>query len=227
MKQTGVTRRTAISGLGVSITVSACAGLPGASSKQVSSDLPNIVFIMADDLGYADLSRTGSKYIETPFIDSIAANGLLLDQGYANSAICSPTRTALLTGAYQYRFKVGLEEPLISSVAIKAKLGAPKERPTLASSFKALGYDTALIGKWHLGFPPDFTPMMYGYDHYFGIAGGAADYFRHRAIRDGKERGSGLFKGNREIQRVGYLTDLLGDEASAYIAQSKDRIRFC
>lgn len=216
-----ISRRTALNGIASSVGLVACATgarAPGDAERKH----PNIIFIMADDLGYADLSLTGSRHIDTPYIDSIGSSGIVFRQGYANSAICSPTRTALLTGCYQYRFEVGLEEPLISSIALEAKLGAPRGRPTLASVLKEQGYRTALFGKWHLGFPPDFTPMMYGYDEYFGIAGGAADYFRHRAVRGGVERGSGLFKGNEEIQRVGYLTDLLGDAAATYIDDSDD-----
>ncbi len=214
---TNISRRAAIGGIASSVGLAACATTSRVLDN-AAREHPNIVFIMADDLGYADLSLTGSKHIQTPNIDSIGAHGVVFRQGYANSAICSPTRTALLTGCYQYRFEVGLEEPLISSIAVEAKLGAPRGRPTLATVLREQGYKTSLFGKWHLGFPPEFTPMMYGYDDYFGIAGGAADYFRHRAVRGGLERGAGLFKGSEEIQRVGYLTDLLGDAAAAYVS---------
>jgi len=209
-----------VGGIAAGLGAAACANGANYQAPSVSSSEPNIVFIMADDLGYADLSSTGSKHIRTPHIDSIARKGLFFNQGYASSAICSPTRTALLTGCYPYRFSVGLEEPLISSIAVAAKLGAPRGVPTIANELKTHGYDTALLGKWHLGFPPEFTPMMFGYEHYFGIAGGAADYFRHGAVRGGVDRGTGLFSGDEEIQRVGYLTDLLGDEAVAYVGRS-------
>lgn len=172
------------------------------------SQRPNVIFIMADDMGYADLSCTGSHHIKTPAIDSIAQNGLLLRQGYSNSSICSPTRTALLTGCYQYRFRVGLEEPMTS-----LDYGVPLDRPTIASAFRDLGYHTKLVGKWHLGAPPKHGPLQHGYDEFLGLLEGAGDYFRHKIVVDGKNFGSGLVQGNDPIERAGYLTDLFGDEA--------------
>ncbi len=217
-------RRQILGGM-FALTLAACqknqTGAPNSRAGQ-----PNVIFIMADDLGYADLSCTGSRHIRTPNIDSIAQNGLFFTQGYANSAICSPTRTALLSGNYQYRYRVGLEEPLISSIAIKNKLGMLKGEPTLPSVFKEQGYNTALVGKWHLGFPPEFNPLDYGYDYYFGINSGAADYFRHKAIRGGEERGQGLFENRAEVERQGYLTDLLGAKAIELIKEKDDRPLF-
>src|SRR5262252_2896406 len=107
---------------------------------------PNIVFIMADDLGYADVGCYGRTDLKTPNIDRIAARGVRFLQGYANSAVCSATRTALMTGRYQYRLRVGLEEPLGGNM-----IGLPPEQPTLPSLLKATGYGTTLVGKWHLG----------------------------------------------------------------------------
>jgi arylsulfatase A-like enzyme len=172
---------------------------------------PNIIFIMADDLGYADLSCTGSHHIRTPAIDSIAAQGIMLRQGYANSSICSPTRTALLTGCYQYRFPIGVEEPL--GPGAPAGIGVPLDRPTIASVLRAQGYRTKLVGKWHLGEPPKHSPLHHGYDEFFGIIEGAADYFRHHMVMGGKDVGIGLAQGDTPIERNGYLTDLFGDEA--------------
>ena len=174
---------------------------------------PNIVYIMADDLGFADLSCTGSHHIHTTAIDSIAANGMILRQGYANSSICSPTRTALLTGRYQQRFRIGLEEPLGPN---PDNLGLPRDVPTLASVFGDLGYYTKLIGKWHLGHAPDHGPLQHGYDDFLGIIEGAGDYFRHRVIVGGHELGPGLVEGDNPVERNGYLTDLFGEEGGAY-----------
>src|ERR1044071_8686169 len=110
---------------------------------------PNIIYMMADDLGYADVSCYGRPDFKTPNIDHIAANGVRFLQGYANSAVCSATRTALITGRYQYRVRLGLEEPLGAG---NQTVGLPPEHPTLPSLLKKAGYGTTLIGKWHLGF---------------------------------------------------------------------------
>src|SRR3981189_721457 len=135
---------------------------------------PNIVFIMADDLGYADVSCYGRPDLSTPNIDRIAAKGVRFLQAYANSAVCSATRTGLITGRYQYRLPLGLEEPLTGR-----DVGLPPEHPTLPSLLKKAGYGTTLVGKWHLGFLPDYSPLKSGYDRFFGIFGGAADSFNH------------------------------------------------
>tara|TARA_R110001606_G_scaffold12165_2_gene52304 strand:- start:10735 stop:12123 length:1389 start_codon:yes stop_codon:yes gene_type:complete len=201
-------RRQVLAGL----TASTAAGALSFPSHAASNkQLPNIIFIMADDLGYADLGCTGARDIKTPHIDSLAENGMLMRHGYANSAMCSPTRTGLLTGCYQYRFAVGLEEPLNPSAP--KGLGVPEERRTIAEVLRGQGYETALVGKWHLGNTEPNMPLAHGYDHFFGILEGGADYFRHHPVMGGKEILSGLMEDNSEIERVGYLTDLFGDEA--------------
>ena len=132
---------------------------------------PNIVFIMADDLGYADVGCYGRPELSTPNIDRIAARGVRLTQGYANSAVCSATRLALITGRYQYRLPLGLEEPL----AGKTDVGLPPEHPTLPLLLQQAGYRTALVGKWHLGSLPEQGPNHFGFDHSYGsLAGGCA-----------------------------------------------------
>src|SRR6185295_16371044 len=130
---------------------------------------PNIVFIMADDLGYADVSCYGRPDFSTPNIDRIATKGVRFLQAYANSAVCSATRLALITGRYQYRLPLGLEEPLVG----KPDVGLPPEYPTLPSLLRGRGYATSLIGKWHLGMPPLFGPRQSGYDRFWGIRTGA------------------------------------------------------
>lgn len=167
---------------------------------------PNIVFIMADDLGYADVSCYGQRDYTTPNIDRLAIEGLKFTQGYANSASCSPTRTALITGRYQYRLAVGLEEPL--NPQTPKGIGLPPSHPTLPSLLKKAGYATTLVGKWHLGFLPDFSPLKSGYDHFFGIWGGASDYFNH-----GPKSAAPLYEQEVPVERHGYMTNLLGDRA--------------
>ena len=112
---------------------------------------------MADDLGYADLSCYGRRDYKTPALDNLARQGMRFTQAYANSAVCSATRTALMTGRYQYRLPVGLEEPLAMR-----PLGLEPSEPTLPSQLRAAGYTTSLIGKWHLGALPKFSPNKSG-----------------------------------------------------------------
>ena len=170
---------------------------------------PNIVFIMADDLGYADLSCYGRREYETPNIDRIAARGVRFTQAYANSAVCSATRLALITGRYQYRLPLGLEEPL----AGKRDIGLPPDHPTLPSLLKAQGYATALVGKWHLGQPPAFSPTLSGYDRFWGIRGGALDYYTNLNPRGEHD----LWDGDVAVYDHRYLTEVLGDRAVTVI----------
>jgi arylsulfatase A-like enzyme len=174
-----VTRRELLSGMAAgSIALATfAAARPNAADAQTSGRAPlkpNILFILADDLGYADLSCYGRRDFSTPNIDRIAADGMQFMQAYANSAVCTASRVALITGRYQYRLAVGLEEPLAFR---SPKVGLPPDHPTLPSILKKAGYQSVLIGKWHLGALPDFGPLQSGYDHFHGFRGGALDYF--------------------------------------------------
>src|SRR5436190_3363228 len=173
------------------------------------SPKPNIVFIMADDLGYADLSCYGRRDYTTPNIDRLAMEGMKFMQAYANSAVCSATRTALITGRYQYRLPVGLAEPLVTGAT---NVGLPPEHPTLPSLLKQAGYGTTLLGKWHLGNLPSFSPLKSGYDHFWGFHNGALDYFTHKA-GVGPNTPSDLWDGDAPVEQSGYFTTLLGDRA--------------
>lgn len=195
---------------GASSLALAGVGLPRVGHAQGAP--PNIIFIMADDLGYADVSCYGQLDYTTPHIDRLASEGLKFTHGYANSPVCSATRTALATGRYQQRLPVGLEEPINASTP--KHIGLPPDHPTLPSLLKKAGYGTALIGKWHLGFLPDFSPLKSGYDKFFGIFGGAADYFNHGA--DAKRTGAESYQLHEQevpIERHGYMTNLLGERA--------------
>src|SRR6202045_3097672 len=176
----------------------------------MASSTPNILFILADDLGYADVSCYGRRDFTTPNIDRIAADGMRLTQAYANSAVCTASRVALITGRYQYRLAVGLEEPL--STREPRKIGLPPDHPTLPSILKMAGYQSALIGKWHLGKLPDFGPLQSGYDHFYGFRVGALDYFTHKAGPPGTDT-EDLWDDDVKIRQAGYLTDLLGSRA--------------
>jgi len=173
---------------------------------------PNIVFILADDLGYADLSCYGRRDYATPNIDRLASEGVKFTQAYANSPVCSATRTALITGRYQYRLPVGLEEPLTG----QRDVGLPPEHPTLPSLLRNAGYATHLAGKWHLGQLPRYGPLKSGYDHFWGFRGAALDYFTHKA-GTADTAPADLWDDDVPIERSGYLTDLLGDRAVSVI----------
>jgi len=171
---------------------------------------PNILFIMADDMGYADLSCYGAQGYKTPVLDKLASDGMRFTQAYANCPICSPTRVALLTGRYQGHFKAGLNEP---NVGFPPGQEIPLETPTVASLLRDAGYRTALVGKFHVAKVPEFGPQRYGYDSFFGITGGGADYFLHRANHEPETPEGGLHEGSRPVSRDGYMTDILADEA--------------
>jgi arylsulfatase A-like enzyme len=218
-----VTRRQAIQSVATAAlapSIGAIAAAHAAPKKGSPERPPNILFIMADDLGYADLSCYGRRDYNTPVLDDLAASGLMLTNGYANSPVCSPTRTALIAGAYQYRFPVGLYEPLGTPPAA----GLPNGIQTMPGLLRRLGYRTSLIGKWHLGYPPQSGPLDHGYDSFFGVHEGGADYFTHKLAVDGRQLG-GLRDGEHLIHRQGYLTDLLGQRAVSEIAAagSSDR----
>ena len=194
-----ITRRNLLRGAATGMIALAMRG--DLKAAQLSSRSPNIVFVLADDLGYADVSCYGRPDLSTPNIDHIAAKGVRFLQAYANSAVCTATRTALITGRYQYRLRVGLEEPLAGN----SNVGLPPEHPTLPSLLKKVGYSTTLIGKWHLGVLPKFGPLQSGYDHFYGFRGGAVDYYSHSAGH--KED---LWDDDVPIHQTGYLTDMLG-----------------
>jgi arylsulfatase A-like enzyme len=198
--QTSVTRRTLLRNTALG-TIAVASGADTLFGQNPAS-APNIIFILADDLGYADPSCYGRPDISTPNIDGLAARGVRFLQAYANSAVCSATRTALITGRYQYRLPVGLEEPLAGR-----DVGLPPGHPTLASLLKKAGYSTILIGKWHLGQLPKFGPLQSGYDHFYGFRGGALDYYAH-----GDPSGD-LWDDDVKVHQMGYLTDLLGSRA--------------
>ena len=199
-----ITRRTLLRGAAIG-TLSLASGIENVFG-QTAARPPNIVFILADDLGYADVSCYGRPDFSTPNIDRIALRGVRFLQAYANSAVCSATRTALITGRYQYRLRLGLEEPL--GVASR-DVGLPPEHPTLPSLLKKVGYGTTLVGKWHLGFLPKFGPLKSGYDHFYGFRGGAVDYYTH----SGTDQKEDLWDDDVQVHQMGYLTDVLGRRA--------------
>lgn len=179
--------------------------------------MTNIIYIVADDLGYADLGCYGGREAQfgkvSPNIDKLAEEGMIFLEGYANSPVCSPTRFALMTMAYQYRLRGALEEPINSKSKGSDTLGLPTHIPTLPSQLKKAGYYTGLMGKWHLGYPPTFGPRASGYDEFFGIMAGGVDYFSHKSGQGDHD----LWINEDEHKEIGYLTDLISEHSLDFI----------
>ena len=211
-----ITRREFVAS---AVAVSALAGADVALGAQ--AERPNVLYVMADDLGWGDLSCYGRPDYKTPHLDRLASEGVRLTQAYSASPVCTPTRCAFVTGRYPARTPVGLEEPLAwkrQLVEQKRDPGLPPEYPTVASLLKAAGYRTALVGKWHLGYLPTYSPVKSGFEDFFGIMSGGADYFTHKdANGDGD-----LFEAEVPVERVGYITDLLTERAVEYIRRRHD-----
>src|SRR5436190_6705263 len=143
----------------------ATTALASGATTSAAPARPNVLFVLADDLGYGDLSCYGRPDYRTPVLDGLARQGLKFLSSYSAAPVCTPTRCALATGRYPQRLEVGLREPL-KDPAAERDIGLPPDHPTVASLLKAGGYDTALVGKWHLGWKPEFGPNHHGYDEF-------------------------------------------------------------
>lgn len=177
---------------------------------------PNLLVILADDLGWADLSAYGAPEIRTPNLDALAASGVRFTNGYSASSVCSPTRFGLYTGRYPGRLAGGLKEPIGAPNEID---GIPLDHPTLASLLKGQGYDTALIGKWHCGYLPWFSPTRLGWDEFFGNFSGGLDYFskiNHNGDHD-------LFEDEVEVEDLRYYTHIITEKATAFLGRRHRR----
>jgi arylsulfatase A-like enzyme len=178
--------------------------LPPASAAELRK--PNILVMVGDDMGYADISVHGCKDISTPYIDSLAQNGIRCSNGYVSGTYCSPTRAGLMTGRYQTRFGHEFNPGAAAKPAGRAQ-GLSEKETTLAERLKAAGYTTGLVGKWHLGGAPEYHPMKRGFDEFFGFLGGAHAYFP----------GKGILRSMGGVSEQEYLTDAFGREAVAFI----------
>lgn len=205
-------KRTAAASV-LSANFSSLAKSQAVSRRQGSR--PNVIFILADDLGWADLSCFGRPDYQTPNIDRLAKQGTRFTNAYSPSAVCTPSRCGFITGRYPPRFKVGLLEPLPSD---NDRVGLDPGHPTVASLLKKSGYETALVGKWHLGFRPEWGPNAHGFDEFFGILAGASDYFLHKT---GHGRPA-LYENLTPVQSTGYLTELLTERAVKFVSQRRD-----
>ncbi|MFF9280922.1 sulfatase family protein [Streptomyces griseosporeus] len=175
---------------------------------------PNILFIFADDLGWADLSAYGAPHIRTPHLDRLAAQGVRFTDAYSGSATCSPTRFSLYTGRFPGRTPGGLAEPVANRTQ-----GLDPAHPTLASLLGKAGYATALIGKWHCGWLPDYSPTRSGWDEFFGNFGGALEYFS----KLGQLGDYDLYEGDATYRDLRYYTTVLTERAVEYVGRRHDR----
>jgi len=170
-----------------------------APSLAAEATKPNILLIVGDDMGYADVGFHGCRDIPTPHLDALAASGVRFTNGYVSGPYCSPTRAGLMTGRYQTRFGHEFNP--------SGNQGLPVAETTLANRLKAAGYVTGLVGKWHLGTLPEMHPQQRGFDEFYGFLGGAHSYFQP----------AGILRGNTQVDELDYTTDAFGREAVAFI----------
>jgi arylsulfatase A-like enzyme len=198
------------------LVVSALAALHSAPlGAQTPADRPNVVLIITDDMGYADLGVYGAKDIRTPNIDRLAREGVRFTDFYANGTTCSPTRAGLITGRYQQRY--GVEQPLPASGATfnAGQRGLEASPFSLPRLLKSNGYATALVGKWHLGYAASQSPRAHGFDYFFGLKSGYHDFWHHNDSRGAPD----LWENDATVEMPGYTTDLIAAKAVAFIEQ--------
>ncbi len=175
---------------------------------------PNVLLIVADDLGYHDVGFQGSKEIPTPHLDKLAARSLRCTNGYVSHPFCSPTRAGIMTGRYQHRFG---HENNPAWLPQSTTAGLSLAETTFPSLMKQAGYTTGAVGKWHLGAHPQFHPNKRGFDEYFGALGGGHQYFP--GDKGGLEYTIPLNRNGKDEAQTKYLTELFGDEAAAFIGR--------
>ena len=219
--------RGAISAAVLSLTLSA-----GMTLAQVRADKPNIVVLLADDLGYGSVSWYGSE-IPTPNIDSIARNGVGFTSGYMTAPVCNPSRPAILTGRYQQRWGKELNSQTLPPVGA-ARKSLPMRETALPAALKALGYATGAVGKWQLGMADGYHPLDRGFDSFFGMPSGSrfvdagwsnariAPGHEDDGAADGTGRIRGLFRDREQVALDAYLTDKLGQAGVDFIERHRD-----
>jgi arylsulfatase A-like enzyme len=193
--------------------LAACAG-----AAPTATNPPNVVVILADDLGYADVGFTGCRDIPTPNIDSLAKNGVWCSNGYVTHPFCSPTRAGLLTGRYQQRF--GHENNPVYNPE-DTRSGLPIGEVALPAVLKRAGYVSGMVGKWHLGAAARFHPLERGFDEFFGFLGGGHQYFPDK-LGGTAEYTTDLMRGRESVKETEYLTDAFSREAAAFVERHHD-----
>lgn len=211
-------------------------GVLSADAWSAQEKRPNIILIVGDDMGYADIGVHGCRDIPTPHIDALADAGVRCTNGYVSGPYCSPTRAGLLTGRYQTRFghefnpgggqrrarrrqaqggQDAQQQAQLRGAARQRRIGLPLSETTIADRLKAAGYATGLVGKWHLGGGERFHPQRRGFDEFFGFLGGAHPYFPAEAAR--------ILRGKERVDEREYLTDALAREAVAFIDRHREQ----
>jgi arylsulfatase A-like enzyme len=183
------------------------------------ADRPNVLLIVADDLGYGELGCQGNPQIPTPHIDALVRGGVRFTNGYVSGPYCSPTRAGLLTGRYQQRF--GHEFNPGPANAAQPNFGLSLAEKTLAERLKAADYATGMFGKWHLGFRPEYTPTRRGFDTFYGFLAGA-----HTYINTGAAGPNPILRDTEPVRSVTYTTDDFAHEAASFIRQHRERSWF-
>jgi arylsulfatase A-like enzyme len=186
-----------------------CLSAVRAAAQTPAPAKPNVVLIVTDDVGYGDIGSYGARDVKTPSIDSLAGDGVRLTDFYA-APQCTPTRAALISGRYQQRFRL---EAALPGAKIAAGSGLPANGYSLPQLLKNNGYATGLIGKWHLGYRPQFGPNAHGFDYFFGFKSGFIDYYQH-TDGDGE---SDLFENESPVHVDGYMTDLITERSITFI----------
>ncbi len=199
------------------VFLAATLGATPLRAQQATPKRPNVVLIITDDIGYGDFGAYGSPDVKTPNIDRLAREGVKMTDFYANAPNCSPTRAGLISGRYQQRF--AMERPLNGSVSVDSARGLPVTGRSLPRLLADNGYATALIGKWHLGFKPEFSPTAHGFSYFFGFKSGFTDYWQHT---DG-DGAADLFENDQHVSVPGYMTDLITQRSIQFMARNKDK----
>ena len=202
-----LSRRTLLQG--------AVAAAPLPARQASAGQRPNVIVILFDDLGVHDLGFLGANDLRTPHIDRLASSGTVCRNWYSNAPVCAPARSALMTG----------RNPLRAGVPDNGRALRPTEK-TIASLLKENGYETGLIGKWHLGSSPDTVPNAHGFDYFYGFHEGCVDYYSHRYYWGEPKRANfhDLWRNRQEIFEDGrYLTERIGEEAAAFIDRQRER----
>jgi arylsulfatase A-like enzyme len=204
-----ISLRPGVRSIALALLVACLTAAPAAAQSSTAAK-PNVVLIVTDDVGYGDIGSYGAPDVKTPSIDSLARDGVRLTDFYA-APQCTPTRASLISGRYQQRFR--LEAALGGAKTPAAETGLPAAGYSLPQLLKGNGYATGLIGKWHLGYKPQFSPNAHGFDYFFGFKSGFTDYYQHT---DGNGDPD-LFENESPVHVDGYMTDLITERSIKFI----------
>jgi len=185
-------------------------------NQVAAAEQPNILLILADDLGYGDLGFQGSKDIQTPHLDKLAAGSIRFTDAHTTASVCSPSRAGLMTGRYQQRFGHEANSPHFPN-------GMDVTETTMAQRLKSLGYRTGVVGKWHLGAADKHYPTQRGFDTFYGLREGGRSYFYDAKESDKAGSHRAIEQNGQQVSFDGYLTDVFGGQAVEFIKQSSEQ----